>query len=52
MGVVLTGPPGGYIFTLFLLIVLMVALLKKILRATPSKRYSIGKIREHVWCKK
>lgn len=45
-------PRWGLLGVTFLLIVLMVALLKKILRATPSKRYSIGKIREHVWCKK
>ncbi|XP_019853937.1 PREDICTED: serine/threonine-protein kinase Chk1-like [Amphimedon queenslandica] len=28
------------------------ALLKKLLRPGPSKRYTIAKIRDHVWCKK
>ena len=30
----------------------LVALLKKILKKTPSKRYTVGEIKDHIWYKK
>ena len=35
-----------------LLALMCTALLKKVLRQTPSKRYTMDQIKSHVWCRK
>ena len=41
-----------YALTPYMTLIVCAALLKKMLRISPSKRYSVKEIKEHIWYKK